>query len=414
MKIFADLHLHSHYSRATSGNMDIDNLERNAKIKGLNLLGTGDFTHPSWLSELKGKLKEHDGLFHFKDESIFFMLQAEVSNIYRQNEKSRRVHNILLAPSFDIVDQINDFLKDYGKLASDGRPILTKITCEEMAERLFKISKDIVIIPAHIWTPWFSVFGSMSGFDKIDECFGDQTKNIFAVETGLSSDPAMNWRLSQLDRFAFVSNSDSHSPWPSRIGRELNVLESEPSYDGVISAIKSKDPKRFLYTVEVDPAYGKYHWDGHRGHNIVMEPSESKKKNNLCPVCGKTMTIGVLHRVEELADREEGYTPKNPVPFKSILPLSELIAYVYATQPFSKKVWEESTKLTRRFGTELEVLLNAEETEMRTVIDDKIVKIIMFNREGKLKVSPGYDGVYGKLELDDSFSIKKQKTIKDF
>jgi uncharacterized protein (TIGR00375 family) len=394
--------------------MDIDNLERNAKLKGLNLLGTGDFTHPLWLKELKEKLTEEDGLHHFKDKDVFFVLQAEVSNIFRQNDIGRRVHNVLLAPSFEVVDQINDFLKGYGKLASDGRPILTKMNCEEMAERLFAISKDIAIIPAHIWTPWFSVFGSMSGFDKIDECFGDQIKNIFAVETGLSSDPSMNWRLSQLDRFTLISNSDSHSPWPSRIGREMNVLETKASYGGLIDAIKSKDPKKFLYTVEVDPAYGKYHWDGHRLHDVCMEPKEAIKHNNICPVCSKTLTIGVLHRVEELADRPEGFTPKNPIPFKSLLPLSELIAYVYGTQAFSKKVWEESTKLTKRFGSELNVLLDAEEAEMESIVDGKIVKIIMANREGKLKVKPGYDGVYGEIELDDSFRIKKQKRIDEF
>jgi uncharacterized protein (TIGR00375 family) len=395
--------------------MDIENLERNAKVKGLNLLGTGDFTHPLWLEELKGKLSESEGLFHHKDNDMYFILQAEVSNIFSQGGKTRRVHNVLLAPSFEIVEQVNDFLKDYGKLASDGRPILTKINCEEMAENLFAISKDIMIIPAHIWTPWFSVFGSMSGFDSIDECFGSQIKNIFAVETGLSSDPAMNWRLSQLDRFALVSNSDSHSPWPSRIGRELNVLEAEPSYKSVTEAIKSKDPKKFLYTVEVDPAYGKYHWDGHRIHNVFMEPRQSKKYKNLCPKCGKPMTIGVLHRVEDLADRTEGYAPKNAVPFKSLLPLSELIAYVYGTQPFSKKVWEESSKLTKRFGSELNVLIEASEDEMKPLVDEKIVRIIMGNRRGELKVQPGYDGVYGSLMLDDSYSIKKpQKRIDEF
>ena len=395
--------------------MDIDNLEKNAKIKGLNLLGTGDFTHPLWLEELKKKLSESDGLFNFKDKNVFFLLQAEVSNIYPQDGKSRRVHNVLLAPSFEIVDQINDFLKDYGKLASDGRPILTKMNCEEMAESLFKISKDIVIIPAHIWTPWFSVFGSMSGFDSINDCFGNQTKNIFALETGLSSDPAMNWRLSQLDRFSLLSNSDSHSPWPSRIGREMNVFETDATYKDVIDAIKSKDPKKFLYTIEVDPAYGKYHWDGHRVHNVSLEPKESKKYNNMCPMCGKPLTIGVLHRVEELADRNEGFVPEKQIPFKSLLPLSELIAYVYDTQPFSKRVWEESTKLIRHFGTELNVLLEAEEEEMKSVVDEKIANIVVGNREGSLKVQPGYDGVYGKLALDGRISKKQpQKRIDDY
>lgn len=415
MKIFADLHLHSHYSRATSNDMNIENLEKNAKLKGLNLLGTGDFTHPLWLKELKRNLTEEKGLFHYKDESIRFMLQAEVSNIYNQDEKLRKIHNVILSPSFEIVDQINDFLKNYGKLASDGRPILTKINCAEMAENLFNISKDIAIVPAHIWTPWFSVFGSKSGFDSIEECFQNQAKNIFALETGLSSDPAMNWRLSSLDRFALISNSDSHSPWPSRIGRELNVFDAEASYKDIINAIKEKNPKKFLYTVEVDPSYGKYHWDGHRICNVSLEPKESRKYHNTCPVCGKTLTIGVLNRIEELADREEGFVPKNAIPFKSLLPLSELLAAVYNTQPFSKKVWEESMKLVKEFGSELNVLFESEEHKLRLLTHEKIAEIILKNRKGELKVQPGYDGVYGKLLLNNSATIKMpQKRLDSF
>ena len=386
--------------------MDIENLERYAKVKGMNLLGTGDFTHPLWLNELKKKLKESNGLFQFRDKDVFFILQAEVSSIYNDGE-TRKIHNVILAPSFEVVDQINDFLKNYGKLESDGRPILTKIDCAELTEKLVEISNEIMIIPAHIWTPWFSLFGSKSGFDSIEECFKDQTKNIFALETGLSSDPAMNWRLSALDRFTLVSNSDSHSPWPSRLGRELNVLETDMKYKEVINAIKEKDPKRFLYTIEVDPAYGKYHWDGHRIHNVSLDPKEAIKYHNLCPVCGKPLTIGVLHRVEELADREEGFVPRNVIPFKSLLPLSELIAEFYDTQPFSKKVWEESTKLTKEFGSELNVLLNVDEDRLKTLVDEKLVEVIIKNREGKLKVQPGYDGVYGKLVLNGNV-VKKQ------
>ena len=397
--------------------MTIENIERYAKIKGLNLLGTGDFTHNYWLKELKRNLTEveNKGLFQFKDKSIYFMLQSEVSNIYNQNDKVRKIHNIILSPSFEIVDQINDFLKNYGNLASDGRPILTNINCAELAENLFKISKDIIIIPAHAWTPWFSLFGSKSGFDSIEECFQEQTKNIFALETGLSSTPAMNWRLSALDKFTLVSNSDSHSPWPTRIGRELNVFETEMNYKEIINAIKEKNPKKFLYTVEVDPAYGKYHWDGHRTCNVSLEPKESIKYHNVCPVCGKPLTIGVLHRIEELADREEGFVLKNAIPFKSLLPLSELIAAVYNTEPFSKKVWEESTKLTKEFGSELNVLLETEEDKLKLLTNEKIVEIIVKNRKGELKVQPGYDGIYGKLLLNESASIKQpQKRLDSF
>jgi uncharacterized protein (TIGR00375 family) len=395
--------------------MNIENLERFGKIKGLNLIGTGDFTHPYWLKELKGILKESNGLFQFKDKGIYFMLQAEVSNIYEQDGKIRKIHNVILAPSFDVVDQINDFLKDYGKLSSDGRPILTKINCAELTEKLVNISKEIMIIPAHIWTPWFGILGSKSGFDSLKECFQDQTKNIFAIETGLSSDPEMNWRISALDNVSLVSNSDSHSPWPTRLGRELNVFDADMNYKEITNIIKEKDPKKFLYTIEVDPAYGKYHWDGHREHNVSLEPKESIKYHNTCPVCGKTLTIGVLHRVEELADRPEGFIPKNAIPFKKLLPLSELIAAVYNTQPFSKKVWEESMKLIKELGSELNVLLEAPEDKLKLLTHEKIVEIILKNRKGELKIQPGYDGVYGKLILNKLASINQpQKRLDSF
>jgi uncharacterized protein (TIGR00375 family) len=394
--------------------MNIENIEKFAKIKGLNLLGTGDFTHPIWLKELKGVLRENQGLYQYKDKNITFVLQAEVSSIYNDG-KTRKIHNVLLAPSFDIVDQVNEFLSKYGKLSADGRPILTRIDCAELTERLMGISKDIMVIPAHIWTPWFALFGSKSGFDRIEDCFKDQTKNIFALETGLSSDPAMNWRLSALDRFTLVSNSDSHSPWPSRIGREMNVFETEMSYKDVTDTIKAKDPKKFSYTIEVDPAWGKYHWDGHREHNIVMSPKEAIKHNNICPVCGRELTIGVEHRVEELADRPEGFVPENSIPFKKMIPLSEVIATAYSTQPFSKKVWAESMKIINEFGSELKVLLEVPEENLKIVANEKIVDLIMKNREGKLKVQPGYDGVYGKLVLNETEYIKQpQKRLDSF
>jgi uncharacterized protein (TIGR00375 family) len=394
--------------------MNIENLEKYGKIKGLNLIGTGDFTHPLWLEELKRNLRESNGLFQYKDKDMFFILQVEVSNIYNEG-KTRKVHNVILAPSFEIVDQINDFLKDYGKLAADGRPILTNINCAELTESLMKISKDIVVIPAHIWTPWFGILGSKSGFDSIEECFKDQTKNIFALETGLSSDPEMNWRLSALDKYTLVSNSDSHSPWPTRLGRELNVLETKMSYKDVINTIKEKNPEKFLYTIEVDPSYGKYHWDGHRACNVCLNPKVSMKYKNYCPVCRRTLTIGVLHRVEELADREDGYIPKNPIPFKKMIPLSELLASVFNTQPFSKKVWAESMKITNEFGSELNVLLEAPEERLKLITHEKIVKIILKNRKGDLKIQPGYDGVYGKLVLDNTSYIKQpQKRLDSF
>lgn len=247
------------------------------------------------------------------------------------------------------------------------------------------------------WTPWFSLFGSMSGFDTIEECFKDQTKHIFALETGLSSDPAMNWRLSMLDKYALVSNSDSHSFWPWRIGREANVFEMEKlTYDEFIKIIKEKDPKRFLYTIEVDPSYGKYHFDGHRACDVCMEPKDSVKARNICPKCGRKLTIGVLHRVEELADRPEGFQPNNAIPFKSLIPLSEIISSMTGVnQLYSKKVWEHHTKLINAFGTEFNVLLDAPLEKITEIVGEKMAKAIVGVREGKIKMQPGYDGVYG-------------------
>lgn len=396
MQIVADLHIHSKFSRATSINMDIEHINQGAKTKGLNLVGTGDFTHPVWFKALKTKLKDiNNGLFLFDD--IYFALTSEISLIYNQDNRLRKIHNILIAPSFEVVEQLNEQLSKKGKLSADGRPIFGKFTCPELVEMCMSISKDILIIPAHAWTPWFSVFGSKSGFDSVEECFQDKAKHIYALETGLSSDPAMNWRLSSLDKFALISNSDAHSFWPWRLGREANVFDfKEPSYKALFETIKEKDPKRFLYTIEVDPSYGKYHFDGHRNCKVSLEPKEAKKYNNICPVCKKTLTIGVLHRVEELADRPEGFVPKNAIPFKSLLPLYEIISFVLRIeQLYSKKVTEIQNKLIDRFGNELNVLLNVEKNEIEKVVGDKIAEAVIKNREGKIKVQPGYDGVYG-------------------
>jgi uncharacterized protein (TIGR00375 family) len=414
MRIFADLHIHSHYSRATSREMNIENLEKFSKLKGLNLIGTGDFTHPYWLEELKSSLREIEGsgLFYFRDSKVFFMLQTEVSNVFEQGGKIRKVHNVILAPSFEVVEQINEFLEKYGNLSSDGRPVLN-LSCIELVENLIGISKDTMIIPAHAWTPWYGILGSKSGFDSIEECFQDQTKNIFAIETGLSSDPPMNWRLSSLDKFTLISNSDSHSPWPHRLGREANVFELEKiTYWEIIDTIKEKDRKRILFTIEVDPSYGKYHWDGHRNCNVSLEPKDAMKYNNICPVCGRKLTIGVLHRVEELADRPDGFIPKGVIPFKRLIPLSELVAIVYNTQPFSKKVWSETMKLIEKFGSELNVLLEVPENSLRSITNERIADLIMKNREGKLVIQPGYDGVYGKIILEGGVKTKQpQKRI---
>jgi len=425
MKVIADLHMHSRYSRATSKHINIENLVKYARIKGLSLLGTGDFTHPLWLRELKEGLKE-DGSGILRDDSGFgFILSAEISSIYKQGTRVRRIHNMIFAPEIAVAEQVNEALrKRRVNLDSDGRPICG-VHCPELVEIVKGVDKRCEVIPAHIWTPWFSLFGSMSGFDTIKECFQDQTKNIFALETGLSSDPAMNWRLSALDGFALVSNSDSHSFWPWRMGREANVFElKELSYDSIFGAIREKDPKSFLFTIEVDPSYGKYHLDGHRSCDICLEPKESIQIRNICPKCGNRLTIGVLHRVEELADREEGFRPKSAIPFKSLIPLSEVIASVLGVeQLYSKRVWSVHEKLISRFGSEFAVLIDAPEYELGGVVDKKLAEAIITVREGKMDVRPGFDGVYGRPVFDGklperkekmSSLLKRQKSLSDF
>jgi uncharacterized protein (TIGR00375 family) len=406
MKLFADLHIHSRFSRATSRELDIPNLEKYGRIKGLGLIGTGDFTHPEWLQELKRVLHE-DGSGILKTASGFnFVLSAEISNIYSQGGKVRKIHNVLLAPDFETVEQVNEYLEKLGNIKSDGRPIFGKITCEELVEELKGISEEIEIIPAHVWTPWFSLFGSMSGFDSVEECFGDQSRHIYALETGLSSDPPMNWRLSQLDRYTLVSNSDSHSFWPWRIGRECNVLDIDLNYKNLINAIRTT--KGFVETLEVDPSYGKYHFDGHRDCSVCMDPTDAKKHGDKCPKCGRKLTIGVLHRVEELADRPEGYVPKDKPGYRHIMPLSELIALsVGVQQLYSKKVFGAYQELTGKFGSEFEVLLNVPEEELKKAVDEKLAVLIMRNREGKIDVKPGYDGVYGVPQLEEKRGQKR-------
>ena len=423
MRVVSDFHIHGRFSRATSKQLDIPSLEKWARVKGLDLLGTGDFTHPEWLKEIKGSLEE-DGTGILKTKSGFnFILQTEISNIFTQDGKGRKVHNVILAPSIEVVEQIRAELLKIGRLDYDGRPIFG-MSCIRLVEMMKGIDRRIEVIPAHVWTPWFALFGSKSGFDSVEECFRDQARHIFALETGLSSDPAMNWRLSKLDKYALVSNSDCHSFWPWRIGREANVFEMDRlTYDGFIRVMKEKDPKRFLHTIEVDPSYGKYHLDGHRNCNVCMEPKESLKHRDTCPKCGRPLTIGVLHRVEELADRPEGFRPKGAIPFKSLMPLSEIIAAGLGTKLLaSQKVWGVYNSLTRAFGNELKVLLEAPREELERVAGEKIAGYIIIVREGELRVKPGYDGVYGepafegRAERDKAgkFEGKKQKSLMDF
>jgi uncharacterized protein (TIGR00375 family) len=412
MKIVADLQIHSRFSRATSKHINLENLEKFARIKGLNLLGTGDITHPEWLKELKNELIE-DGSGILKSKSGFnFVLQGEVSNMYSQDGKGRRIHNVILAKSFEIAGQIQEALKKKGRIDYDGRPIFG-FTCPELVEMMKNISEDIEIIPAHCWTPWFSLFGSMSGFDSVEDCFKDQTKHIHALETGMSSDPAMNWRLSQLDKYTLVSSSDAHSFWPWRIGREANIFDISLNYGDLINAIRTR--KGFLSTIETDPNYGKYHFDGHRNCGVCLEPKESNKLDKLCPKCKRPLTIGVLNRVEELADRKYGFKPKNAIPFKSLIPLSEILSALHGSGVASKKVWQEYYKLIKNFESELKVLLEAKKEHLTRYSDEKVADAILKIREGKAKIKPGYDGVYGQPLFDEKFEIAKnlKKTKKN-
>ena len=414
MKFIADFHVHSKYSRATSSQMDLENLDKWAKIKGIRVLGTGDFTHPVWLKELKQKLEPAEaGLFKLKnsDSPTRFILTAEISCIYSKKNQVRKIHIIIFAPSFEAVEKINTQLGWIGNLKSDGRPILG-LDAKDLTKIILSASDQCLVVPAHAWTPWFSIFGSKSGFNSIEECFEDYAKYIYAIETGLSSDPAMNWRLSALDKIALISNSDSHSP--QKIGREANVFDAELSYGGIINAIKSKDPKKFLYTIEFFPEEGKYHYDGHRLCGVRTSPEESKKYNNICPKCFKPLTVGVLNRVEELADRPPGFKPEKAIPFKSLIPLNEIIADALGVLPGSKQGEKEYQGLVEKFGSEFEVLLNASYDNLKSATLPEIADGIIRVREGRVNILPGFDGEYGKISIFSKREIKeisKQKTL---
>jgi len=415
MKIISDLHIHSRFSRATSQKLNIENLEKYAKIKGVDLLGTGDFTHPEWIKELKNELKEDDSGILKTKNNFPFILQTEISLIYTQENKGRRIHLVLLAKNFNIVDQITEFLKTKGRVDYDGRPIF-KIPCDELTESMKKIDDGIEIIPAHIWTPWFSLFGSMSGFNSVEKCFKDQTKHIHALETGLSSDPAMNWRLSQLDKYALISNSDLHSFWPWRIGREATIFNlKELTYKNIIHALRTKEGLEG--TIEVDPSYGKYHFDGHRNCKICMNPKDSIKVKNICPKCRRPLTIGVLHRVEELADRKEGFKPKDAKPFHSLIPLSEIISTLINSPLASKKTWKIYYDLINKSQNEFNIVLETKKEDLTKVVDEKIADAIIQNREGKITIQPGFDGEYGKPLFSDKDKVEisqKSKNSKEF
>ena len=419
MQFIADFHIHSKYSRATSKDMDLENLDKWAKIKGIKILGTGDFTHPEWLKNLKEKLEPAEtGLFKLKNlnSETRFILTAEISCIYSKGGKVRKIHIIIFAPSFEIVEKINTHLSWIGNLKSDGRPILG-LDAKELAKIVLSVSEDCLVVPAHLMTPWFSLFGSKSGFDSVEECFEEYSKYIFAGETGLSADPKMLWRMPDGRKITLISNSDAHSA--RHIGREANVFDTEISYPAIIEAIKSKDPQKFLYTIEFFPEEGKYHYDGHRLCEISLSPTESKKYNGICPNCGRPLTIGVLNRVEQLSDRPEGFKPDyNPpttllkgtyaIPFKSLVPLAEIIADALGVMVGTKQVEEEYKNLIEKFDSEFNILLNVSREDLEKVTLPEIAEGIARVREGKVNIEPGFDGVYGKIRI---FSKGEQKVV---
>ena len=425
MRFIGDFHIHSKYSRATSPDMDLEHLDLWGRIKGINAISVGDFTHPVWFKEIKEKLELANGLFRLKDKykiqdndfpkvlknELRFILTTEISCIYSKNNKVRKIHIIIFAPDFEAVEKINVQLGWIGNLHSDGRPILG-LDAKELAKIVFGASAECLVVPAHAWTPWFSIFGSKSGFNAIEECFDEYAKHIFAVETGLSSDPAMNRRLSALDSISLISNSDSHSL--HKIGREANIFEvsdaARVGYADITRMIREKNPKEFIYTVEFFPEEGKYHYDGHRNCGIMFSPKESKASNNICPKCGHPLTIGVMNRVGELADRNSGEMPRDAVPFKNSVPLEEIIGDAYGVGTGTKTVFEKYKALINGFGDEFSILLDAPVKDIAQVSDVKIAEGVKRVREGKLSIIPGYDGEYGKISI---FSDEEKTRAKE-
>jgi len=395
LRVVADLHIHSPFSRAVSKEMSFRNIEKGALTKGLDVVGTGDITHPRWREMIREELAEEDGLYRLKDGKIRFILTGEVCTTFELEGKSKRIHHLTVLPSLEAADQLCEVLSKRGDLASDGRPNLN-MTGAEFVEEVVELGERCLVVPAHIWTPWFSLFGSRGGVDRIEDCYEDMTPHIYAIETGLSSDPPMNWRIRALDRMTLISNSDSHSPSPLRIGREANIMElGRLDYNSIVDAVMHR--KKDVMTVEVDPSYGKYHWTGHRACGVVVKPADAIRMKGICPVCGKRMTKGVAERVEELADREEGVVPEGAQDYVKILPLSELISAVTNRDAFSGEVQRRYWEIMKKFSNEMEVLLKAPQDVLLDACGGELADMILMCRQGRVQISPGYDGVYGKL-----------------
>ncbi|MBI3997360.1 MAG: DNA helicase UvrD [Candidatus Omnitrophica bacterium] len=396
-KFIADFHIHSRYSRACSKSLTIQELAKWAKIKGIGVLGTGDFTHPLWLQDIKDAARD-TGHGLFECQGTQFILTAEVNTLFYKHGKAHQIHHVLLAPSLEAVERINRELEAFGDLSLDGRPML-RMEAWRLVEIVLGVEPRCLVVPAHVWTPWFALFGSTSGFDAIEECFEQQTGNIFALETGLSSDPAMNWRLSALDRYTLLSNSDSHSA--RRIGREANLFECEQDYETIVGAIKTKDRAKLRGTLEFFPEEGKYHYDGHRACGVRWSPEDTKRHGLRCTGCGKKVTVGVMHRVDALADRAEGFAPPNAIPFTRVVPLDEIIAEALSVGVGTQAVERDYQQLIYKCGTELDVLLTVPEETLRKAATERVVEGILRMRQGRLVVEPGYDGVYGTVRLFD-------------
>ena len=409
MKIIADLHIHSRFSMATSKEGTPENLDFWARKKGISLIGTGDFTHPVWREELKERLvSEGNGLYRLRDayvkeesrkvpgEGTRFVVSGEISSIYKKNGKTRKVHNVILLPSLEAADAMAQRLEKIGNIHSDGRPILG-LDSHDLLEMMLDVCPEGILIPAHIWTPHFSVLGAKSGFDSVEECFEELAPYIHALETGLSSDPAMNWRISKLDRYQLVSNSDAHSP--SKLGREANLLDIDCSYEGLYRAIQTGEGLEG--TVEFFPEEGKYHFDGHRKCGVSLSPVEAERLGGICPVCGKKLTMGVDHRVEQLADRAEGFVKKDGKKYESLVPLPEVISACMGYSTASKKVQGCFEQMIQTLGTEFDILRNVPSEDIKSCAGERIAEGIENVRTGNVKRIPGYDGEYGKIELFD-------------
>lgn len=388
-----------------------------AQLKGITVIGTGDFTHPKWFKELNEKLEPiGNGVLSLKEAfhgddipdscraGVFFLLSAEISCIYSKKGKTRKIHSVVLVPHFADAARINLALSKIGNLSADGRPIMG-LDAKELLKIVLDTCPGAILIPAHAWTPHFSVFGAESGFDSLEECFEELTPHIHALETGLSSDPPMNWRLSALDTITLISNSDAHSP--SKIGREANILDTEISYLSITNAIKTR--KGFQRTIEFFPEEGKYHYDGHRACGVSLSPRETIQYNYLCPVCGRRLTVGVMHRVERLADRRNGFKPAGSPSFHSLIPLTEIIAEAFKIGVNSKAVDNEYQKLLQKLGNEFTILMDAPLDEIEKASSLLVREAISRVRTGNVHIAPGFDGEYGKILIFEEVERKEIK-----